>query len=483
MLLTPTFVAGRALAHASAMTAVTAFLWTAAPANAHTDGHLENLVERVAPSVVTVLSSEDAPQQMTGGENSPFADGTPFDDLFRRFGRPDTMPKQFGENRPRQSLGSGFILEEDGWIVTNHHVVEGADTVTVRLKDKREFEAEVIGVDQQTDLALLRIDAGGPLPHITLGDSGELRVGEPVFAVGNPFGLGGTVTSGIVSATGRDIAAGPYAEFIQTDTAINRGNSGGPLFNMVGEVIGVNSAIYSPNGGSVGVGFAVASNIVERVVADLKADGGVSRGWLGVTIQDVDPDMAAALDLDTPTGALVASVSRDGPSNGILEAGDVILGFNGDSVTSSNGLPKLVAAVSSGSTVPVSILRADETRTVEVTIGTLDKQQQAALAEYDASDASASEALGATVSSLTPEARAELGLSDDVIGVVVTSLESRGPASKAGIQVGDVIVRLGSENVTSPDALDLAVTSQGNDPALMLINRQGNQLFVAITIA
>jgi len=482
MLFTPMFSASRTLVRTSALTAATAFLWAAAPATAHTVGHLEDLVEQVAPSVVTVLSSENAPEHVTGSNGAPFREGAPFEDLFRRFGRPETTPQPYAESRPRRGLGSGFILEEDGWIVTNHHVVEGADTVTVRLKDKREFDAEVVGVDPQTDLALLRINATDPLPHVVLGTSGALRVGESVFAVGNPFGLGGTVTSGIVSATGRDIAAGPYAEFIQTDAAINRGNSGGPLFNMDGEVIGVNSAIYSPNGGSVGLGFAVASDIVERVVADLKADGVVSRGWLGVSIQDVNSDIAAALDLDTPTGALVASVAADGPSDGLLEAGDVILGFNGAPVGSSNDLPKLVGAVSAGAIVPLDILRAGSAKTVDITIGTLASQQHAALDVKDTPEASASDALGATVSDLTPDVRKELGLSDDVSGVVVTSLETRGPASKAGLQVGDVIVRLGGEAIASPGTLDQAVTAQAKTPAMMLINRQGNQLFVAIKI-
>ena len=294
-------------------------------------GTVADLVERTSPAVVTILSTQEAPDEIAGmPEGSPFGSGSPFEEFLRRFGMPEAMPSP--QPGPRGiGVGSGFVIEDDGYIVTNNHVVDNAETVKVRLADEREFDAEVIGTDPQTDLALIKIDATG-LPELTLGDSDALRVGEDVIAVGNPFGLGGTVTRGIVSAMARDINAGPYVDFIQTDAAINRGNSGGPLLNLEGEVIGVNSAIYSPNGGSVGVGFAVPSNTVETVIAQLRDGGSVERGWLGVTIQQVSPEIAAAIGLDDPHGALVADVVADGPSAGKLETGDVILSFDGKRV-------------------------------------------------------------------------------------------------------------------------------------------------------
>ncbi|HVH03324.1 MAG TPA: trypsin-like peptidase domain-containing protein, partial [Amaricoccus sp.] len=323
--------------------------WTpVAGADTTEPGTIADLVERTSPAVVTILSTQEAPDEMAGmPEGSPFGSGSPFEEFLRRFGMPEAMPSPQPQPQPGPrgiGVGSGFVIEDDGYIVTNNHVVDNAETVKVRLADEREFDAEVIGTDPQTDLALIKIDTTG-LPELTLGDSDALRVGEDVIAVGNPFGLGGTVTRGIVSAMARDINAGPYVDFIQTDAAINRGNSGGPLLNLEGEVIGVNSAIYSPNGGSVGVGFAIPSNTVKTVIAQLRSSGSVERGWLGVTIQNVTPEIAAAIGMDDPHGALVADVVDDGPSAGKLETGDVIVSFDGKRVESSRDLPKLVSAV------------------------------------------------------------------------------------------------------------------------------------------
>ena len=342
--------------------------WTpVAGADTTEPGAIADLVERTSPAVVTILSTQEAPEVAGMPEGSPFGPGSPFEEFFRRFGMPEGMPAP--QPQPDQGprgigVGSGFVIEDDGYIVTNNHVVADAAEVKVRLADEREFDAEVIGTDPQTDLALIKIDATG-LPELTLGDSDAIRVGEDVIAVGNPFGLGGTVTRGIVSALARDINAGPYVDFIQTDAAINRGNSGGPLLNLEGEVIGVNSAIYSPNGGSVGVGFAVPSNTVETVIAQLRDDGSVERGWLGVTIQQVSPEIAAAIGLDDPHGALVADVVPDGPSAGKLETGDVILSFDGKRVELSRDLPMLVAAVAPDADVKVEVLRQGEPETVD----------------------------------------------------------------------------------------------------------------------
>lgn len=446
------------------------------------DEALADLVERVSPAVVTVLATEDAKEQRRGPHFGR-PDGGAFEEFFKRFGDPRGLPDDFPHQRPRQGLGSGFILDEDGWIVTNHHVVDGADDITVRLSDRRTFDVEVIGVDKATDIALLRIDAEEDLPFVKLGDSDSIRVGDDVAAVGNPFGLGGTVTQGIVSAKGRDISSGPYADFIQTDAAINRGNSGGPLFNMKGEVIGVNSAIYSPTGGSVGVGFAVASNIVERVVADLKDDGQVDRGWLGVSIQDVTPSIAEALDLDPPRGALVASVVEGSPSDGKLEAGDVILKFDGAEVSASRDLPKLVAAARAGEAAAVEILRDGKTKDMEVTIGALPNQQHASLSHGAPDHETASEMLGATLEKLTPEARDELGLAEGAQGAVVTSLNTSGRAAKAGLLVGDVILRVDDQDVMDPAALDSVLENHDRATALMLVHRNGGQIFVAVKTA
>lgn len=467
--------------------ALSTALFTAAAVSAHADEALADLVEQVAPSVVTVLAQQDATTDETAANNAErfqIPEGTPFGDLFRQFGQGRGLPDQFANKQPRNGLGSGFILDADGWIVTNHHVVEGADSVTVRMSDDREFDAEIVGVDERTDIALLRIQTDEALPYVELGDSDEIRVGEDVVAVGNPFGLGGTVTSGIVSAKGRNISAGPYAEFIQTDAAINKGNSGGPLFNNEGEVIGVNSAIYSPTGGSVGVGFAVTSNIVELIVEDLKEDGQVDRGWLGVSIQDVTPELAAALGMDDATGALVSSVVDGSPSEGKLQAGDVILAFNGEDVPDSRALPKLVAATENGTLADITLHRSGEEVTEEVQIGELRSAQAATPAAAAAEEQDTSlETFGATVAELTDGAREEVGISKDVDGVVVTSLSASGPAATAGVQVGDVIVRLGDQAVNDPSAMREALASQDSDPALLLINRAGQQLFVAVEIA
>jgi serine protease Do len=381
------------------------------------------------------------------------------------------------------ALGSGFVMEDDGYIVTNNHVVDNADSVKVRLADQREFDAEVVGTDKQTDLALLKIDAEN-LPELALGDSDDVRVGEDVIAVGNPFGLGGTVTRGIVSAIARDIDAGPYVDFIQTDAAINRGNSGGPLLDLDGEVIGVNSAIYSPNGGSVGVGFAIPSNTVKMVVDQLKDDGEVERGWLGVQIQTVTPEIATAIGLDEPKGALVADVVPDSPSAGSLEVGDVILAFDGKPVASSRELPKLVAAAEPDAKVAIEVLRQGKDETVELKLGRFDDTRMAAAetgAEHE--QGAASDRLGATLAPITPTAREQLGLDEDVSGVVITSLDGKGHAADAGLEVGDVILSVGDTEVRTPGDVERALHATKADAVLMQIDRHGARIFVGVRLA
>ncbi len=449
---------------------------TALPSMA--DEALADLVETVSPSVVTIIAEQDIATSPAQGQEFDF-EGHPFGEFFKRFGGPEGF--QMPQRGPAQGLGSGFVLDEAGFIVTNHHVVDNASSVTVRLNDDRTFDAEVIGTDPLTDIAVLKIDAGETLQAVEMGDSDVIRVGEDVVAIGNPFGLSSTVTTGIVSAKGRNISQGPYAEFIQTDAAINKGNSGGPLFNMEGEVVGVNSAIYSPSGGSVGLGFAVTSNIVEHIAADLRDDGQVSRGWLGVSIQNVSPELAAALGIDSSTGALVSDVVAGSPADGVLQQGDVILSFNDETVDNSSDLPLLVGTTKVGTESTLTVLRDGTRQDLQLTIG----QHQSAQAQVDGPvDAEATGTqLGVTVAPLTEAARAEMGVAEGVDGVVVTDLKPDSPAAKAGLQRGDIIVKLGGQDTLTPDALKAALDSEKTDPALVLINRSGNQIFVAVEIA
>ncbi len=449
---------------------------TAIPSQA--DEALADLVESVSPSVVTIIAEQDARPMPAQGQDFDL-ESHPFGEFFKRFGTPEGFNAP--QRGPAQGLGSGFVLDEAGYIVTNHHVVDNASSVTVRLNDDRTYDAEVIGTDPLTDIAVLKIDTGGVLQAVELGDSDVIRVGEDVVAIGNPFGLSSTVTTGIVSAKGRNISQGPYAEFIQTDAAINKGNSGGPLFNMQGEVVGVNSAIYSPSGGSVGLGFAVTSNIVEHIAADLRDDGQVSRGWLGVSIQNVSPEIAAAMGIDASTGALISDVVDGSPAQGVLEQGDIILTFNDEPVDSSSDLPLLVGTTKVGTDSTLTVLRDGKEQQVELTIG----QHESASAEIDKSvdETVSGTALGATVAPLTDTTRAEMGVGKNVNGVVVTDLAPESPAAKAGLQRGDVIVKLGGQETITPDALKAALDSEKTDPALVLINRGGNQIFVAVEIA
>ncbi len=445
----------------------------AADANLPPEGFAD-LVAKVSPAVVTVVVSKEVsatPSGLPGGVEP----GSPLDEFLRRFGIPSPEPQPQPGQRLR-GLGSGFVIEQDGYIVTNNHVVEGAETVQVRMADEREFEAKVIGADPPTDIALIKIQSDQPLPMVALGDSDSVRVGDTVLAVGNPFGLGGTVTAGIVSALGRDIQAGPYVDFIQTDAAINRGNSGGPLFNAHGEVMGVNSAILSPSGGSVGVGFAIPANLVKTIVGQLKTKGSVDRGWLGVGIQTVTLDLAEALGLGEANGALVATVDPRGPAARALRQGDVITEFDGRPVKNSRELPKLVGGSEVGHEAELKILREGQSRTVIVKIGRLPEQTLAAVPGPGQPERS----FGMALAPLTPEIRKSLGLDPDIEGVVVTGLDPNGAAVQAGIEAGDVIERIGQEPVTKPADVRRALAHQQGRTTLFLINRQGNEIFIGV---
>jgi serine protease Do len=405
------------------------------------------------------------PMAFEGGGNPQ----DPFQQFFHQF---------FG-NIPRtsqvHSLGSGFLVRADGYIVTNNHVVADATDVKVKLADGREFPAKVVGRDEKTDLALVKIEATG-LPIIALGDSDKLQVGDPVMAIGNPFGLQGTVTTGIVSARGRVIGEGPYDQFIQTDASINPGNSGGPLVNTAGEVVGINTAIVSQSGGSVGIGFAIPINEAKTILPQLQAKGHVTRGWLGVGVQTVTPELAKALHLPKDEGALVAQVQPDSPAaKAGLKPGDVIVEYDGHAVSRVADLPRLVAATPIGQTASLKVLREGKSLTLTATIA----EQPGTPA---ASAAPGREELGITVQPLTPALAQQLGV-PDMAGLVVTGVKDGSPAAEAGIQAGDVIVQADREPVsTVADLRKVLVEHKAGEPVLLRIQRKDMSLFVAVNL-
>ncbi|MGK9165301.1 DegQ family serine endoprotease [Inquilinus limosus] len=458
-------------------------------------GSFAGLVRQVTPAVVNVSTTEHpSASQMAdedeGGRMRQFPPGSPFDEFFKRF----FDEQQPGRRGPRggggdsdpviHGAGSGFIIDPAGYIVTNNHVVKDADNITVTLNDGTVIPAKVVGTDEKTDLALLKVDTDKKLTAVEWGDSDAAQVGDWVIAVGNPFGLGGSVTAGIVSARGRDLHSGPFDDFLQIDAPINRGNSGGPSFDTSGKVIGINSAIYSPSGGSVGIGFAIPSNLAKTVIAQIREHGSVQRGWLGVQIQQVTPEMADALGLDKARGALVADVQEDSPAlKAGLHQGDVITSYDGKPVNQLSDLPRLVADTAAGKTVPVEVLRNGKTETISVEIAKLPASQQVASAEENGP--AVDDQLGLSLSALTPKVRREYGVPDDVDGVLVTGTREDGPARETGVGPGDVIVRVGSEAVKTPSEVAKQVKAAkeaDRNAVMLLINRQGDQRFVALKL-
>jgi serine protease Do len=431
-----------------------------------------DLVARVKPAVVSVTTklevhdaSDQGPVQMM-----PFPFG----------GMGGGMQQQHPQ--AVEARGSGFIINANGTIVTNNHVVKDAKSVSVTLSDGTTLPAHIVGRDPRTDLAVLKVDAKKPLPYIQLGDSAKVRVGEWVVAMGNPFGLGGTVTAGIVSAKGRDIGEGPYDQFIQIDAPINQGNSGGPLFTQDGKVVGVNSAILSPNGGSIGIGFAIPSNVVKTVTAQLERSGHVTRGYLGVATQPVSEQMAKALRLPDDGGALVASVSNDGPAaKAGLQPGDVIQSINGAKVATPRDLAVDVAAVKPGDTAKLDILRNGEQQSVSVTLASLPSETTA----DNASQGPSQGRIGLALAPLSPDVRNKLDLPQGTKGAVVEQVQPGSAADAAGIQAGDVIVGVGSKAVISPEdavhAIHAATTDKDGALALRIL-RNGQTAFVAVTL-
>ena len=441
-----------------------------------------DLVEKLTPAVVNIATSfksDTIPHESPFGELPPGSKPEEFYEFFNRRGGAPTQPIT--------SLGSGFIIDPSGLVVTNNHVIADADEITVVLNDNSRLKAKIIGRDPKTDLALLKVENGESLPFVEFGDSDGARVGDWVIAIGNPFGLGNTVTAGILSARGRDINAGPYDDFLQTDAPINRGNSGGPMFDMNGKVIGVNTLIYSPSGGSVGIGFATPSTIAGPVIAQLRKFGQTRRGWLGVRIQSVSPEIAESHNLAAATGALVAAVIEDSPAaaGGLLQ-GDIILRFNGQEVPNRRALPRIVADTTVGSSVPVIVWREGEHVPLEVTIGRLEEYELASAAAARAGAPLEMEfsSLGLTLAHITAELREKYSLADDSTGVVVTEV-NEGIDGKADLLPGDLIVGFGSNRITdlSEFRLLLDIQRQTDTKSIVLFRQRGEKSeFVTVEI-
>ncbi|MBL6850819.1 MAG: DegQ family serine endoprotease [Alphaproteobacteria bacterium] len=440
-----------------------------------------DLAEKLSPSVVNISTTtviEDKSRQMPS-----FPPGSPFEEFFKQFDQPG------GKKRKAQSLGSGFIIDETGYVITNNHVIDNAEKIMVILYDDTSFEATVVGKDPKTDVALLKIDPKKTkLKAVKFGDSNNLRVGDWVMAIGNPFGFGGTVTAGIVSARGRNLS-GSYDDYIQTDASINRGNSGGPLFDMKGNVVGINTAIFSQSGGSVGIGFAVSSNLAKQVTDQLKQYGRTKRGWLGVLIQEITQEIADSLGMKSAKGALVSSATEGGPAEKAgVKTGDVILKFNDIEIESMKELPKVVAGTPVGKSVPLVILRNGKELTLNVVLGELElaeKENLIGQANNSGSDSKEYEKLGFVAEELNSSNKSKFNIKDVDKGIVITSVKEESPAQAAGIVAGMVIVRVGQVEVNSLIVIDQALQSaikQKRKALLFLVKVENGTRFVAIEL-
>jgi serine protease Do len=426
-----------------------------------------DLAERVSPAVVNI--------KVTAVEKTDLPDGF-FGEDFPFPGSRKSIPQQPREFR-RQGSGSGFIIRKDGLILTNNHVVANAQEITVTLSDKQQYKAKILGRDPKTDLAVIKIDAKTALPSAILGNSDELRVGDWVMAIGNPFGLANTVTSGIVSAKGRAIGAGPYDDFIQTDASINPGNSGGPLFNMAGEVVGINTAIFSQSGGNIGIGFAIPVNLVKNLVPELETKGSVTRGWLGVSVQPVTPDLARSFNLDKEQGALVGDVTAQGPAEKAgIKRGDVIVSYDGKKIHETASLPALVAATPVGKTISIEVMRDGKTQSVNVTIARLNEQTAALDPQQEKGE------WGLALQNIPPEQRRTMNLPGND-GVLVTSVVPGSPAANANVQAGDVILQVNRAPVSSVQGMkDEVAKNKGDKPLLLLLRRaDGSTSYAALS--
>ena len=463
------------------LTALTTMLIVAQAMVAQARESFSDLADKVSPAVVNITTSTVVAQ---GAGPSPIVpEGSPFEDFFREF-----RDRSGQGDRPRRpsALGSVFVISEDGFVVTNNHVIESADEIIIEFFSGRELQAEVVGTDPKTDIALLKVEAEEPLPYVSFGDSDTARVGDWVMAMGNPLGQGFSVSAGIVSARNRALS-GTYDDYIQTDAAINRGNSGGPLFNMDAQVIGVNTAILSPTGGSIGIGFSMASNVVTRVVDQLKEYGETRRGWLGVRIQDVTDDVAEAMGLEEVRGALVTDVPEGPAAEADMESGDVILSFDGKQVEDTRGLVRQVGNTQVGKTVRVVVFRDGKTQTLKVTLGRREAAEGAVPAAQPNGEEEPSEAaiLGMTLSTLTEELRGQLDLGDEATGLVVTDVDNLSEAYEKGLRAGDVITEAGQQKVNAiGDFEDRIADAEeaGRKSILLLVRRAGEPRFVALPL-
>lgn len=437
------------------------------------------LAEKISPSVVNITTSAMVAAPADGMPMVP--EGSPFEDFFDDFGAP-------GQRGPQRSeaLGSGFVISEDGYIVTNNHVIDGADEITVEFFSGEKLKAKLVGTDPKTDIALLKVESDKPLPFVSFGNSDLMRVGDWVMAMGNPLGQGFSVSAGIVSARGRELS-GSYDDFIQTDAAINRGNSGGPLFNMDGQVIGVNTAILSPNGGSIGIGFSMSSNVVTKVVDQLKQFGETRRGWLGVRIQDMTPEIAESMGLAEASGALVTDVP-DGPAKEAgIRSGDVITRFAGQEVSDAGDLTRRVADAPIGEAVPVIVQREGKTETLAVTLGRREEAEAATMpASAPAPEAPKElETLGLTLAPLDDDMRSRLGLEASATGLMVTAVDPASEAFTKGLTEGDLITEAGQQKVVRLQDLEDRIREAkdaGRKSILLLVRRGGDPRFVALSI-
>jgi serine protease Do len=502
-----------ALALTTALTApvLIAPLFTAPPAIAAAPTvsgvqDFSDLAAKVTPAVVnvtvTMKAGADDSDELRMSDKDRSDQQKQMEEFMQRFAERFGQPMQPGQpgkpgakpQRPAQkgqAVGTGFIVDEKGWIVTNHHVVGKADEILVTMSDGRKLPAKLIGGDEKTDIALIKVESDKPLPYVTFGDASKVRVGQPVMAVGNPFGLGGTVTTGIVSARGRDIQSGPFDDYIQTDAAINRGNSGGPLFDMEGKVIGINTAIFSPSGGSVGLGFAIPASLAQPVVDQLKVNGRVERGLLGVQIQPVSEELAKSMSLDSEKGALVAQVSPDSAAMtaGIL-SGDVIKSVDGMNVDTIKDLTRMISGMKPGTSVKLGVWRDGKDMSVSAKIGGDQKDEAKAIkTSADKTDGKQADkkaepmSYGVSLAPISKEARQGLKLDDSVKGVLIAAVEAGSPADDIGLKQGDILQQVGRDAIDSPQmaAEKLKEAKKTGKPVLMKVYREGMTRFVAIS--
>ena len=460
----------------------------AGPAAARGPDGFADLAEKLLPAVVNISSTQVSRERAQRGPEIPqFPPGSPFEEFFRDFldrNRPDAPPRRV------TSLGSGFIIDPSGYVVTNNHVIDDADEVTVILQDNTNLKAKLVGKDNKTDVALLKVETDKPLPAVKWGNSDKARVGDWIIAIGNPFGLGGTVTAGIISARARDINSGPYDDYLQTDASINRGNSGGPMFNLDGEVIGINTAIFSPSGGSIGIGFAIPSSLAQTVADQLQQFGVTKRGWLGVRIQTVTDDIAENLGLPKAKGALVAGVTEGGPAEkGGIQPGDVITAFDGKEVPDMKRLPRIVAETPIDKDASVDVWRKGKSTRLKVKVGELKEEEAQAKGEESpapqAEPRETASVLGLTLSGLTQQLRDRYKIDQSTKGVIITQIAPDSPARGQGLSAGDVILEAASKKVTSPKEVIAAVDeakSKKRKSVLLMVEGQNGQNFVVLPL-